>query len=68
MRTMRDITHAFIIRLWIEPSELNDTQPVWRGMIEHVEGKQRLYFDHLDKMRIYFANYLNELGFHTEDK
>jgi len=55
-------SHAFIVRIWIEYQESKDTEPIWRGAIEHVESGKQMYFDQLDKMRIYFVKYLEKIG------
>ncbi len=39
-----------------------DAEPIWRGVIEDVNGDKPVYFDHLDKMRDYFAKYLTAIG------
>jgi hypothetical protein len=45
-----------------------NVEPVWRGVIEHVElehgqkDKNPVYFDHLDKLKAYFAAYLQKIG------
>jgi hypothetical protein len=62
VKSIKEITHAFIVRIWIEPREQKDAEPIWRGVIEHVEGDESVYFDHLDKMNIYFAKYLEKIG------
>ena len=62
MKTTKATTYAFIVRFWIEPRELKGAEPIWLGVIEPVEGQQRLYLDHLDKMSTYFARYLNKIG------
>lgn len=36
--------HAFIVRIWREPREIDDAASEWRGMIEHVESGERRYF------------------------
>jgi hypothetical protein len=41
---------------------MKDAEPIWRGVIEDVEGEKPVYFDHLDKMSIYFAKYLEKIG------
>jgi hypothetical protein len=46
---------------------MKDGEPIWRGVIQHVEteharDEKPVYFDHLDKMRFYFARYLEKLG------
>ena len=67
MKSTKEIIHAFIVRIWIEPREVKDAEPIWRGVIEHVEiedieHEKPVYFDHLDRMRSYFAKYLKKLG------
>ena len=36
--------HTFIVRFWLEKSEIPDRQPEWRGMIENVLTKEKRYF------------------------
>lgn len=55
-------THAFIVRIWIEPRELRDAEPTWRGVIEAVEGHERVYFHQLDNLSTFFAMYLRDIG------
>jgi len=68
VKSPKETAHAFIVRIWMETRELKDAEPIWRGVIEHVEigGVEHVkpvYFDRLDKMRSYFANYLHKIGF-----
>ena len=67
MKSSKEATHAFIVRIWIEPREIKDAEPLWRGVIEHVEGEKRVYFDHLDKMSTYFAKYLEAMGIQPDN-
>jgi hypothetical protein len=62
VKSIKEVTHAFIVRLWIEPRERKDAEPIWRGVIEHVGGDEPVYFDRLDKMNTYFAKYLEKIG------
>lgn len=62
MKSTKEIIHSFIVRIWIEPREAKDAEAIWRGVIEDVEGDKPVYFDHLDKIRIYFAQYLEKIG------
>jgi len=39
-----------------------DAELIWRGIIEHVEADESVYFDHLDKMNTYFAKNLEKNG------
>ena len=67
MRSTKVTTHAFIVRIWIEPREMKDVEPIWRGVIQHVEADKRVYFDHLDKMSTYFAKYLEDIGIKVDN-
>lgn len=62
VKSVKDTIHAFIVRIWIEPREMKEAEPIWRGVIEDVEDEERVYFDHLDKMNTYFAKYLEKIG------
>jgi hypothetical protein len=67
VKSIKEITHAFIVRIWIEPQEQKDAEPIWRGVIEHVEGDEPVYFDHLDKINSYFAKYLEKIGIRIDN-
>ncbi|HEU0292194.1 MAG TPA: hypothetical protein VFR47_05630 [Anaerolineales bacterium] len=41
---------------------MKDAEPIWRGVIEHVEGEERVYFNNLDMIKSYFAEYLEKIG------
>ena len=62
MKSAKEFSHAFIVRIWLEPREAKDAEPIWRGVIEHVEDDETVYFDHLDKLSTYFAEYLKQIG------
>ena len=67
MKSTKELIHAFIVRIWIETREAKGVEPIWRGVIEHVEiehveDEKPVYFDHLDKMRSYFVRYLQKIG------
>lgn len=62
MKSIKETTQAFVVRIWIEPQQMRDAKPIWRGVIERVDSGDRVYFDQLDKMSTYFANFLAELG------
>lgn len=55
-------TLAFIVRIWIEPREITDVAPIWRGTIEHVPDGNRNYLRTLDDIAPYIASYLEEKG------
>ena len=43
-----DQTHVFIVRIWSERREIEDTEPEWRGAIEMVSSTDKLYFKTVD--------------------
>jgi hypothetical protein len=43
------MTHAFIIRLWIETGTIGNPEALWRGSIAHVGTKRRIYFSDLNE-------------------
>ena len=67
MKSVKEITYAFIVRIWIEPREGKDAESIWRGVIEPVEGDDQVYFDDFDKMNTYFAKYLEKIGIGIEN-
>ena len=67
MKSIKETTYAFIIRIWLEPREIKNAETFWRGMIEPLDGDKRVYFDHLDKMNTYFAKYLEDIGIKVDN-
>ena len=41
---MQTDTFSFIVRIWFEDDESEETTKAWRGSIERVGSDQRLYF------------------------
>ena len=62
MKPTKETTHAFIVRLWIEPSEIKDAEPIWRGVIEHVGSSDRIYFNNLNKIAILLTPFIESMG------
>jgi len=67
VKSIENITYAFIVRIWIEPREATDSQPTWRGGIEQVANGHRVYFDRLDKMNTFLAKFLDEIGIKSDN-
>jgi len=42
------ITHSFVARIWLERAA--DEDPKWRGHIQHIQGREELYFQDLAEM------------------
>ena len=73
MKQIKETSDTFIVRIRLESRELQHAEPVWRGVIEHIEvehdnqDENPVYFDHLDKLRSYFAAYLQKIGIKIDD-
>jgi hypothetical protein len=53
-------THAFYLRLWIEPREMANSNPEWRGVIEHLINGEKQYFTDLREISEFLTPYLTE--------
>lgn len=42
------ITHSFVARIWLERAANED--PKWRGHIQHIQGREEVYFQDLAEM------------------
>jgi hypothetical protein len=62
VKSIKETTQAFVVRIWIEPQHRENAKLVWRGVIERVDSEDRVYFDQLDKLNAYFASVLAEIG------
>ena len=72
MKSTEETTHAFIVRIWLEHQDIKDQEPIWRGVIEHVEivdvgDEKPVYFNDLDKMSSYLSEYLQKIGIKMDD-
>lgn len=50
MKSFEDNTHSFVVRVWLEPREIEGAAPVWRGVIEHVQSGKRRYLKNLNEI------------------
>jgi hypothetical protein len=62
VKSTKEIIHVFVVRIWIEHRDIRDAEPIWRGVIERIDGEETIYFDHLGKLITYFANYIRGIG------
>ncbi len=46
-------TFAFIVRIWYEAVDDDGHVKVWRGSVERVAGRQRLFFSDLESITAY---------------
>lgn len=58
MRSFEEQGGSFIVRVWLEPREIEGASPEWRGKIEHVQSGDCTYFRDLDKMVEFITNHL----------
>jgi hypothetical protein len=56
--TKEDNSHAFIVRFWLEPRELENARPIWRGRIEHVASGRSRYLKGLDEITAFIGSYV----------
>ncbi len=62
VKTFEDFSHSFIVRFWLEPREIRDAMPIWRGMIKHVPSGRRLYLENFDEVVPFIESHLNSAG------
>jgi hypothetical protein len=43
-------SHTFIIRIWVEPREIEGTPVQWRGEIKHVPSGKTVFFQRLETL------------------
>ena len=55
-------THSFIVKIWIEETADETSNPLWRGHITHVPSGSRRYLSRLDGMRSFIKPYLKSMG------
>jgi hypothetical protein len=58
----QDTSHSFIARFWLEPREIKDAKPIWRGVVEHVASGQRRYLEDLDEVKAFITVHLQDTG------
>jgi len=51
-------TYSFILRFWLEPREIEDAEPEWRGEVEHVAAGKRVYFSSLEELKQILGSYV----------
>ncbi len=57
-----DNTHVFIVRVWLEPREIEGAPLEWRGSVEHVPSGNRCYVKELGEIAGFVAPYLKQMG------
>ena len=75
MDPFMDSTQVFLIRIWIEPREIDDRTIIWRGVVEIVDRQstsiadsrsstlpRRRYFLSLDDLLDFLIQHMEHLG------
>jgi hypothetical protein len=77
MALFEEHTHAFIVRIWLEPREDDNTRTgadsdsnstpkttssEWRGVIEHVTTHEKRFLRDLDAITAFIRVYLERMG------
>ncbi len=60
------VTESFVARIWLERGSNGD--PVWRGHIRHVQGKEEAYFQDLGKMNEFLETVSGVRGIHLNGR
>ncbi len=55
-------TQTFLMRVWLEPREIESAAPVWRGMIECMHDNERCYFQSLSQLGVFIGAHLEQMG------
>jgi hypothetical protein len=55
-------TQSFIVKVWIEETDPESGQVIWRGHITHVQGGERRYLKDLDGILNFIAPFLESKG------
>lgn len=62
MNFSEESDHAFVIRIWKEHREIEDADPSWRGVIEHVPSGKKRYFQDLLHIIGFINPYFEQMG------
>ena len=62
MKSFEENTHAFVVRIWLEPREIEDAPLEWRGLIEHVQSRNHRSLKDLDGIIAFITPYLEGMG------
>ena len=50
--------HSFVIRVWLEETDTDTREAVWRGHITHIPGDERKYLKDLSEIPTFIEGYL----------
>lgn len=77
LNSFRETTRAFLIRVWIEPREIEDGSTIWRGVIRIITDPRQgepaaglplqAYFATFEELHHFLVNHLLEFGIPEEE-
>lgn len=62
MKSFCENMHSFVLRFWLEPREIQDAEPEWRGEVVLVASGKRVYFRSLEDLKKILAFHLPGMG------
>jgi len=68
MNISEENTQVFIVRIWLEPREIEGADPLWRGMIQHLPSSEQRYVKSLDEIVTFIAICLKAMGVKLEGR
>ncbi len=62
------IIQSFVARIWVERAA--DEDPKWRGHIQHIQGREEIYFQNLMEMCVFLeqVSAIPSMGFATHPR
>jgi hypothetical protein len=79
LNSFRETTRAFLIRVWIEPREIEDGSTIWRGVVRIIGDPRQAekdpaaalplqaYFATFEELHHFLTNHLLEFGIPEEE-
>ena len=65
---LEDDSAAYIVRVWIEPREIEVAPTEWRGSIEHVASGRTKYLTDLDELAQFIRPFLEAMGVRFDER
>ncbi len=51
--------HVFVVRIWREYREVEEKEPRFRGMVQHMATGEKQYFNDVSRIATFLATHLN---------
>lgn len=61
MNSSQETSHAFIVRFWLEPQEIQGAKSEWQGVVEHVPSGRRVFVKSACEAIAFVQEFLAEL-------